>query len=69
MKPRLFHLLTASFVLAGLLAGLAACSLEQRSVTIHEPGVYKGMKDPLLARQDQEKVLVDRFRLVQADRG
>ncbi len=68
MKCRLFHLLTASLVLAGLLAGLAACSLEQRSVTIHEPGVYKGMKDPLLARQDQEKVLADRFRLVQADR-
>ena len=69
MKLRLFHLLTASLVLAVLLAGLAACSLEQRSVTIHEPGVYKGMKDPLLARQDQEKVLADRFRLVQADRG
>lgn len=69
MKRRLFHLLTASLVLAVLLAGLAACSLEQRSVTIHEPGVYKGMKDPLLARQDQEKVLADRFRLVQADRG
>ncbi len=68
MKRRLSHLLTAMLVLAALLAGLAACSLEPRSVTIHEPGVYKGMKDPLLARQDQEKVLVDRFKLVQADR-
>ena len=68
MKCRLCHLLLAAIVLAGLLAGLAACSLEQRTVTIHEPGVYKGMKDPLLARQDQEKVLVDRLRLVQADR-
>jgi hypothetical protein len=69
MKCNLCRLLTVPLVLAGLLAGLAACSLEQRSVTMHEPGVYKGMKDPLLARQDQEKVLADRFRLVQADRG
>lgn len=68
MKYKPWNLLTASLVLAGLLAGPVACSLEQRTVTIHEPGVYKGMKDPLLARQEQEKVLVDRFRLVQADR-
>ncbi len=68
MKRKFRTLLTASLALAGLVAGLAACSLEPRSVTIHEPGVYKGMKDPLLARQDQEKVLVDRFKLVQADR-
>jgi len=61
-------LLTVSVASAALLAGLAACSLEPRSVTIHEPGVYKGMKDPLLARQDQEKVLADRFKLVQTDR-
>ncbi len=67
MKRKFLTLLTASLALV-LLAGLAACSLEPRSVTIHEPGVYKGMKDPLLARQDQEKVLVDRFKLVQADR-
>jgi hypothetical protein len=68
MKCRLCRLLTISLVVAGLLAGLTACSLEPRTVTIHEPGVYKGMKDPLLARQQQEQVLVDRFKLVQTDR-
>jgi hypothetical protein len=68
MKCRLCRLLTMSLVVAGLLAGLTACSLEPRTVTIHEPGVYKGMKDPLLARQQQEQVLVDRFKLVQTDR-
>jgi hypothetical protein len=68
MKCRLCRLLTTSLVVAGFLAGLTACSLEPRTVTIHEPGVYKGMKDPLLARQQQEQVLVDRLRLVQTDR-
>jgi hypothetical protein len=51
-----------------ILAGLAGCSMEPRSVTMHEPGVYKGAKDPLLALQQQDQVLVDRFRLVQTDR-
>ncbi|HTZ39809.1 MAG TPA: hypothetical protein VMB77_06615 [Syntrophales bacterium] len=51
-----------------VLAGLAGCSTEPRTVTIHEPGAYKGMKDPLLARQQQDQVLVDRFKLVQTDR-
>jgi hypothetical protein len=51
-----------------ILAGLAGCSMEPRSVTMHEPGVYKGAKDPLLAMQQQDQVLVDRFRLVQTDR-
>jgi hypothetical protein len=50
-----------------ILAGLAACSYESRSTTIHEPGVYKGARDPLLARQE-EQVLIDRFKLVQTDR-
>jgi len=50
-----------------MLMGLSGCSYEPRETTIHEPGVYKGEKDPLLAgRQRQE--LVDRFRLVQTDR-
>jgi hypothetical protein len=48
-------------------AMLAGCSPEPRSVTMHEPGVYKGQKDPLLAQQ-QEQVLIDRFKLVQRDR-
>jgi hypothetical protein len=68
MRRRLCRLLTISLVAAGLLTGLTSCSLEPRTVTIHEPGVYKGMKDPLLARQQQEQVLVDRFKLVQTDR-
>jgi hypothetical protein len=50
-----------------ILAGLAGCSPEPRSVTMHEPGVYKGAKDPLLALQ-QQQVLIDRFKLVQTDR-
>ena len=68
MKCKFLHPLTVSLVLAGLLAALAGCSPEPRTVSIHEPGVYKGEKDPLLAMQQQEQVLVDRFRLVQTDR-
>jgi len=66
---RMIWLLTVSVALAVfLVAGLAGCSMEPRSVTMHEPGVYKGAKDPLLAMQQQDQVLVDRFRLVQTDR-
>ncbi len=50
-----------------VLAGLAACSTESRKTTIHEPGVYKGTKDPVLALKNQQE-LIDRFRLVQTDR-
>ena len=46
---------------------LSGCSSEPRSVTVHKPGVYKGAKDPLLARQQQQE-LIDRFKLVQTDR-
>ena len=49
-----------------ILTGLAGCSYESREVTLHKPGVYKGDKDPLLARQQQD--LIDRFKLVQTDR-
>jgi hypothetical protein len=34
---------------------------------MHEPGVYKGAKDPMLALQNQQ-VLIDRLKLVQTDR-
>jgi hypothetical protein len=64
---RMTWLLTVSVVSALLLAGLAGCSIEPRSVTLHEPGVYKGAKDPLLALQNQQ-VLIDRLKLVQTDR-
>lgn len=64
MKRRWY--ITTAFV---VLAGLVGCSSEPRSVTFHEPGVYKGDKDELLARtQQQQQALIDRFRLVQADR-
>lgn len=49
------------------LLGLIGCSSESRKTALHKPGVYKGLKDPLLARQ-QQQVLIDRFRLVQTDR-
>jgi len=57
-------------LLAGLvvLAALIGCSSEPRSVTMHEPGVYKGSEDPLLAKQPQQQILIDRFKLVQTDR-
>ena len=50
-----------------VLTGLIGCSYESRKTTMHEPGVYKGAKDPLLAQQHQQE-LIDRFKLVQTDR-
>ncbi|MGA2731686.1 MAG: hypothetical protein ABSG35_03625 [Syntrophobacteraceae bacterium] len=50
-----------------VLVWLAGCSYECREVTLHKPGVYKGAKDPFLARQQQQE-LIDRFKLVQTDR-
>ncbi|HET6489361.1 MAG TPA: hypothetical protein VFG28_06320 [Syntrophales bacterium] len=64
---RMIGLLTVSIVSAVLLAGLAGCSMEPRSATMHEPGVYKGEKDQVLALQNQQ-VLIDRLKLVQTDR-
>lgn len=58
-----YYILTAFIVFAGL----AGCSSEPRSVAMHEPGVYKGAKDPLLAQQRQQES-IDRFKLVQTDR-
>ena len=50
-----------------VLAVLTACSTESRKTTIHEPGIYKGVKDPLLALKNQQE-LIDRLKLVQTDR-
>ncbi len=50
-----------------LLLGSIGCSSESRKVTIHKPGAYKGVKDPLLAEQKQQE-LIDRLKLVQTDR-
>jgi len=48
-------------------AGIAGCSPEPRSVTLHEPGVYKGDRDPVLDLKQQQE-LINRFKLVQSDR-
>ncbi len=62
---RKWYIVTACIVLLGL----AACSTEPRGVTMHKPGVYKGDKDELLAKsQQQQQALIDRFKLVQTDR-
>ena len=60
---RILFIVTA----VAVLAGLVGCSSESRKVNVHEPGVYKGAKDPLLALQKQQE-LINRFRLVQTDR-
>jgi len=60
---RIVYLLAAFVVLATL----SGCSSEPRSVTMHEPGKYKGAKDPLLKLKNQQE-LIDRLKLVQTDR-
>jgi hypothetical protein len=62
MKPTRYILMALL-----VLGGLAGCSSESRKTTIHEPAVYKGEKDPLLAIQHRQE-LIDRFKLVQTDR-
>lgn len=60
-------ILTATMV---SLTGLSAC-YESADVTVHEPGVYKGRKDPLLEKQRdaaQQESLRQRFNMVQTDR-
>lgn len=56
-------ILTVIFVLIGLIG----CSSESRKTALHKPGVYKGTKDPLLAKE-QQQILINRFKLVQTDR-
>lgn len=49
---------------------VAGCS-EKASVTLHEPGVYKGHNDPLLNKQrdpEQIEALKERFVSGQTDR-
>jgi len=44
---------------------------ESADVTVHNPGQFKGMKDPLLdakSTAEREEVLQKRFQLVQVDR-
>jgi hypothetical protein len=56
--------------LAFLPLSLTACA-ERADVTLHEPGVYKGGEDPLLAKQDPQyaETLQDRFAKGQTDRS
>ena len=60
---RLLYILAAVLVLLGF----AACSDESRNFAVHEPGVYKGAKDPLLAEKEHRD-LEARFMMVQTDR-
>ena len=56
----------AAMVLA---AGVAGC-WDSTEVTVHNPGEYKGEKDPLLAQSASARTdtLAKRFQSVQADR-
>jgi hypothetical protein len=55
------------FIAVPLITMLCGCSTEQRAITIHKPGVYKGDKDNLLALKNQQE-LIDRLKLTQTDR-
>ena len=60
------RLLTAILLFAGMT--LIGCSEE---TALHEPGVYKGDADPLLAKQSDpqhQEQLAERLRAVQTDR-
>ena len=50
-------------------AGLAGC-WDSTEVIVHNPGEYKGEKDPLLAQSASARTdtLTKRFQLVQVDR-
>jgi hypothetical protein len=52
-------------------AGLLAGCYESPNVTLHKPGVYKGVQDPLIEKEgspEQQKALIARFNQVQTDR-
>lgn len=57
------------FISCALMTGLAGC-YESTEVTVFEPGVYKGLQDPLLQTDAQARAesLKQRFTLVQTDR-
>jgi hypothetical protein len=61
-------ILAAILLLLGLIGiGSIGCSSESRKTALHKPGVYKGLKDPLLYHEQQQN-LINRFKLVQTDR-
>lgn len=62
--------LAMALALAILSMSLTACG-ERADVTLHEPGVYKGGADPLLAKQEDPQhvgALQNRFAKGQSDR-
>ncbi len=69
-RQRASRLLALATGLAVMLLGSTGCT-EKTAVTLHEPGVYKGGTDPLLAMQkDPEHIetLKQRFVRGQTDR-
>jgi len=61
--------LTALFLISSVFL-LHAC-YQDVDITLHKPGVYKGAKDPLLAKlktTDWKNKLDERFKLSQTDR-
>jgi hypothetical protein len=55
----------------GIVSLTATGCTEKTTVTLHEPGVYKGAEDPLLAKQrnpEQIEALKERFVRGQTDR-
>jgi len=70
VKARGRRPLAMALALAILPLSLTACA-ERADVTLHEPGVYKGGADPLLAKQEDPQhvgALQDRFAKGQSDR-
>ncbi len=70
VKARGRRPLAMALALALLPMSLTACA-ERADVTLHEPGVYKGGADPLLAQQQnpqQIQTLQERFAKGQSDR-
>lgn len=65
-RRRAVPMMTLAVLSVGLMAGCG-----EADVTLHEPGVYKGSNDPLLAREsdpEYQRELDERFRQVQWDR-
>jgi len=64
------RLLAIAAGLGVVLLGSTGCT-EKTAVTLHEPGVYKGDTDPLLAKQEdpeRKEALRERFAKGQSDR-
>jgi hypothetical protein len=69
-RTKTLHRGALAIALAFLLAGAAGCG-EKASVTLHEPGVYKGDTDPLLKAEsdpEHQAALRERFMRGQTDR-